>query len=151
MPLCLKAALSGAVLSVTVLGSAQAQYVTDEAGYAVSPSYGYAGSAIRGDYVGAPFTRFPRPDQIVPSAWGYGTYGVPTVAGIHPAPVGTPTVYVIDAPAPRARRQAVLRPRIVTRDRRGASPSMPAPAPTVSAGGARVVTVSVPHRQAALR
>ncbi|MCJ2080528.1 hypothetical protein [Methylobacterium sp. J-090] len=145
---CLKAALLGAVLSVTALGSAQAQVVSDEAGYAVVSTYGYAGSAIRGDYVGAPLTRFPRPDQIVPSAWGYGTYGVPTVAGIHPAPVGTPTVYVIDAPAPVVRRRVASRPRLVTRSADRVAPQ-PAAAPAASAGGARVVTVSVPHRQAA--
>lgn len=150
MPSRLTAALLGAALSCTALGSAQAQYASDEAGYAVVSTYGYAGSAIRGDYVGAPLTRFPRPDQIVPSAWGYGTYGVPTVAGIHPAPVGTPTVYVIDAPAPTVRRQAA-RPRVVTRNRTAGVLARPAAAPAVSTGGARVVTVTVPHRQAALR
>ena len=62
MPSRLTAALLGAALSCTGLGSAQAQYASDEAGYAVVSTYGYAGSAIRGDYVGAPLTRFPRPD-----------------------------------------------------------------------------------------
>lgn len=82
--------------------TAAAQSACGYEGFGARQSYtgecAYAGSAIRGDYVGAPLTRFPRPSELVPSAWGYGTYGIPTVSGIRQAPVGTPTIYVIDAP-----------------------------------------------------
>ena len=147
----LKATLLGAALSCATFAGAQAQVIYGDVG----PGYGYAGSAIRGDYVGAPLTRFPRPDQIVPSAWGYGTYGVPTVSGIHPAPVGTPTVYVIEPPAPAARATAKAHttagPRVLARDRASRFAPAPSATPYASAGGARVVPVSVPARQATLR
>lgn len=124
--------------------------------------YGYAGSAIRGDYVGAPLTRFPRPSELVPSAWGYGTYGIPTVSGIRQAPVGTPTVYVIDAPgAASASGSGSARPRILTRGRDGrlhqarefrgqgfrdrdAQNGDPHPRMALQSGS-RVITVSVPR------
>jgi len=139
---CLKMSLLGAVVASTMSGGAQAQVIYGDAG----STYGYAGPAIRGDYVGAPFTRFPRPDQLVPSAWGYGTYGVPTVSGIAPAPVGTPTVYVIEAPAPvirkkAARSSAVARPRANTLSQ----------APAIAPDGPRIISVRVPSRQASLR
>lgn len=136
----LQATLLGTALSCAVLGGAQAQVI-----YGAAPAYGYAGPAIRGDYVGAPFTRFPRPDQLVPSAWGYGTYGVPTVSGIPPAPVGTPTLYVIESPSTLARTKPLR-----SRARASSRPNAWAEAPP-SAGGARIVSVTVPPRQASLR
>ncbi|MDR7035298.1 hypothetical protein J2X36_000033 [Methylobacterium sp. BE186] len=103
--------------------------------------YGYADGLIGGSYIGAPFTRVPRPSQIVPAPWTYGTYGVPTFSGKRQAPVGEPTVYVIDAPA--ARTRAPGKARILSRGRDGEwSRFEAAPA---SAGGARVITVSVPR------
>ena len=121
-------------------------------GYGHTPvqavEYGYGGPAIRGDYVGAPFTRFPRPTELVPSAWGYGTYGVPTVAGIRPASIGTPTVYVIDSP-PRTVRQtrAAASPRILSRSRDGrwSRSEGGAGAQVASHAGPRVVSVKVGH------
>ena len=62
--------------------------------------YGYAGDFVRGTYIGAPLTRVPRPSQLVPSPWSYGTYGIPTVSGIPAAPAGQPTLTVIDARGP---------------------------------------------------
>jgi hypothetical protein len=124
-----------------MFGAAQAQVIY---GDRAASTYGYAGPAIRGDYVGAPLTRFPRPDQLVPSAWGYGTYGVPTVSGLSPAPVGTPTVYVIEAPAVRtkaARSRVLARPRANTFSE----------APTVAPDGPRIISVRVPVRQASIR
>ena len=93
-------------------------------GYAADP--GFAGEFVRGTYIGAPLTRVPRPTQIVPSPWSYGTYGVPTVTGIPAAPAAQPTLTVIDA-APRTRRGA----RAV-----GTGP----------VSGARVIAVQVPRR-----
>lgn len=144
----LPTSLLGAALSCAVLGGAQAQVI-----YGAAPTYAYAGPAIRGDYVGAPFTRFPRPDRLVPSAWGYGTYGVPTVSGIAPAPIGTPTVYVIDSPSALARTKPLrARAQASSRSRPQASfrPDSWAEAPPV-AGGARIISVTVPPRRASLR
>ena len=105
--------------------------------------YGFADAAVNGAYIGAPYTRFPRPSELVPPAWGYGTYGIPTTTGIRQAPVADPTVYVIDSPAP-ARRQA-SRSRVISRasDGRWIEPTS---APGVTAGGARIVTVSTQGR-----
>ena len=139
----LKATLLGAALSCATFAGAQAQVIYGDVG----PGYGYAGSAIRGDYVGAPLTRFPRPDQIVPSAWGYGTYGVPTVAGIRSAPVGTPTVYVIEAPRTATSETRRTRARVLSRS---SAPHF-APVAERRSGSARVITVGVPQRQADLR
>lgn len=143
----------GVALAAGLAGSAQAQTVS----YGQAVPYGYddsyAGPLIRGDYIGAPLTRFPRPAELVPSAWGYGTYGIPTVAGIRSAPVGTPTVYVIEAP--RAAVRARARSRILSRARSGrwsqVSENRGAPVVTGHAGGARVISVAVPQRQATLR
>jgi len=93
-------------------------------GYAADP--GFAGEFVRGTYIGAPLTRVPRPTQIVPTPWSYGTYGVPTVTGIQAAPAAEPTLTVINA-APYGRRGA----RAV-----GADP----------VAGARVIAVQVPRR-----
>ncbi|KAA0123992.1 hypothetical protein CIW48_11000 [Methylobacterium sp. P1-11] len=93
-------------------------------GYAGDP--GFAGEFVRGTYIGAPLTRVPRPTQIVPSPWSYGTYGVPTVSGIPAAPAAQPTLTVINA-APQERRGG----RAVGAD---------------TAPGARIIAVQVPRR-----
>ena len=90
---------------------------------------GHARAFVRGAYVGAPLTRFPRPTQIVPTPWSYGTYGVPTVSGIPPAPVAQPTLTVIDGRGPAASA------------RRGEGWAMEG-----RAAGARVIEVRVPRR-----
>lgn len=111
-------------------------------------SYAYAEPLVRGDYIGAPLTRFPRPSDLVPSAWGYGTYGVPTVAGIRPAPVGVPTVYIVDSADPVVRRKAPVRSRVLLRERDGrwsqAGAEVGATASTAS--GARIIPVRAPRR-----
>lgn len=140
---CLKMSLLGAVIACAGLGSAEAQAID---GDGVASTYGYAGPAIRGDYVGAPLSRFPRPDQLVPRAWGYGTYGVPTVSGIAPAPAGTPTVYVIEPSTP-AMRKTTARSRVLARPRADTFAQTHAPAPD----GPSIVAVRVPSRQAAFR
>ncbi len=108
--------------------------------------------------MGAPFTRVPRPHRTRSSAWGYGTYGIPTVAGIRSPPVGTPTVYVIETPPARSARALAptRRAKVVarTRDGRGSrGPEGPAAASAAMdhAGGARVVTVGVPQGRGTLR
>jgi hypothetical protein len=160
-------ALAGALILSGLAGTAQGQDLIygrdDEAGYAG----GFGGPLIRGDYVGAPFTRVPRPSELVPGAWGYGTYGIPTVAGIRSAPAGTPTVYVIDAPRSVARAAAPGRSRVLTRNRQDRWSAAPgdarsqagsrafqaqgggfqaAPPAGEMSGGARVVPVRVSHR-----
>jgi len=124
------AGLAGALVLSGLAGTAQGQDLAygsyPYAGY----ENGYGGPLIHGDYVGAPLTRFPRPSELVPSAWGYGTYGIPTVAGIRSASVGTPTVYVIDgqpsalrtAPGPRPGSDAQPPGALVGRGRRRADP-----------------------------
>ncbi|AWN34657.1 hypothetical protein [Methylobacterium radiodurans] len=107
-----------------------------------APRYGFADEAVRGAYIGAPLTRFPRPSEIVPPAWSYGTYGVPTVSGIPPAPVGEPTLTVINAREP-ARRPAPG-PRILARDAGGGWSS--AEAGGYRPAGVRVIEVQVPRR-----
>jgi len=66
----------------------------------------FAGPFVRGTYIGAPLTRVPRPSQIVPAPWSYGTYGVPTVSGIAAAPAQPPTITVINATNTAANRAA---------------------------------------------
>jgi len=132
-----------AVLSCAAIG-AQAQGVGYGYGHTYGgDGYGFAEPAIRGDYIGAPFTRTPRPSDLVPSVWGYGTYGVPTMTGIRTATVGVPTVYVIDAPARAVRHRG---PRIVSRDGRWSQAETQGEPRPASAGGARVIAVSVPRR-----
>lgn len=82
--------------------------------------YGYADEFVRGSYVGAPFTRVPSPSDIVPAPWSYGTYGIPTVSGIAAAPVGQPTLTVINGRGSRARSE--------------------------DGGAARVIEIAVPRR-----
>ncbi|AWN40879.1 hypothetical protein [Methylobacterium durans] len=110
-------------------------------------AYGFADGLVGGSYIGAPFTRVPRPSEIVPAPWTYGTYGVPTFSGKRQAPVGEPTLYVIDAPAARSRvsgRTTPAKSRIQSRARDGQWSRLDSGA--ASAGGVRVITVSVPRR-----
>ncbi len=104
-------------------------------------AYGFADAGISGAYIGAPQTRFPRPSELVPSALGYGTYGVPTVTGIRQAPAAQPTVYVIDRSAQPIRERS-SRPRLLTR-RKGGKWVEPTDSAVSDAGGARVVSLSV--------
>ncbi|MBE7200529.1 MAG: hypothetical protein INR70_22380 [Parafilimonas terrae] len=94
---------------------------------AYADGYGFAGEFVRGDYIGAPLTRVPSPTQIVPSPWSYGTYGIPTVSGIAPAPTAQPTLTVIHAASPKGRQRlgAVAEERT---------------------GGAQIIAVRVPRR-----
>jgi hypothetical protein len=88
---------------------------------------GFAGEFVRGTYIGAPLTHIPRPTQIVPAPWSYGTYGIPTVTGIAPSPAAQPTLTVIDGLGPRGRRSA-------------------RPLDDGQAAGARIIAVQVPRR-----
>ncbi|KQO67695.1 hypothetical protein [Methylobacterium sp. Leaf89] len=155
------AGLAGALVLSGLAGTAQGQDLAygsyPYAGY----ENGYGGPLIHGDYVGAPLTRFPRPSELVPSAWGYGTYGIPTVAGIRSASVGTPTVYVIEGQPSASRAAAPGRSRVLTRGRQGrwsdaAGPTrargrggpFQAAAPVAeTSGGARVIPVRVSPAQ----
>ncbi|HEV7439743.1 MAG TPA: hypothetical protein VGN94_08990 [Methylobacterium sp.] len=136
-----------------IAGSAAAQDLTYVGGPGPGYGSGYGDNLVGGAYVGAPFTRFPSPRELVPPAWGYGTYGVPTVSGIRRAPVGEPTVYVIDSPAPRPQRSS--RARILSRDRDGrwsqlqpfgATDAAGGTRPAAYSGGARIIPVTVPRR-----
>ncbi|TXM90096.1 hypothetical protein FV219_22510, partial [Methylobacterium sp. WL122] len=71
------------------------------AAYAGQGGYGFADEAVRGAYVGAPFSSVPSPNRIVPAPWSYGTYGVPTISGLREAPVAAPSVTVVN-PGERA-------------------------------------------------
>jgi hypothetical protein len=117
--------LSGLLLAGPACAQGVHPYVAAGAG-------DFAGPFVRGTYIGAPLTRVPRPTEIVPSPWSYGTYGVPTVSGIAAPPAQPPTLTVINAtdPAPRSMRE-----------RRGDRA-------TVSGrnAGAQIVTVQVPRR-----
>ncbi|WP_053080546.1 hypothetical protein [Methylobacterium variabile] len=55
-----------------------------------------AGGALEPGLVAEPYFKLPRPSELVPSAWGEGTYGIPTVAGIPPQPRAEPVLYVIN-------------------------------------------------------
>ncbi len=136
--------LCGAAMLSCAAGGVQAQGVGY--GYAhsyVGEGYGFAEPAIRGDYIGAPYTRTPRPSELVPSVWSYGTYGVPTMTGIRTATVGVPTVYVIDAPPRTARHRGS---RVVSRDGGWSNADIRDEPRPASAGGARVIAVNVPRR-----
>ncbi|SFM28329.1 hypothetical protein [Methylobacterium pseudosasicola] len=91
----------------------------------------FAGPFVRGTYIGAPLTRVPRPTEIVPSAWSYGTYGIPTVTGIAASPAQQPSITVINAtgPAPRPTRERRTE-RVVDS----------------YAAGPQIITVQVPRR-----
>lgn len=117
--------------------------------YAAS-GYAFAGNAIDGTYIGAPFTRIPSPSRLVPPAWGYGTYGVPTVAGVREAPSARPALYVIERQG-RAENRLLPRrsARVVSRGGDGRWTDLPVGAPeraTVEQSGAQVVSVRVPAR-----
>lgn len=94
---------------------------------AYADSYGFASEFVRGDYIGAPLTRVPRPTEIVPSPWSYGTYGIPTVSGIAPAPTAQPSLTVIQSGTARGRRHLGA----IAEDR---------------STGARIIAVQVPRR-----
>ena len=88
-----------AVLAIPAVAPASAQGLRTVAPHGTvygTDGYGYADEFVRGNYVGAPLTRFPRPSQIVPTPWSYGTYGIPTVSGMPPAPTGQPTLTVVN-------------------------------------------------------
>ncbi|TNC12324.1 hypothetical protein FF100_15950 [Methylobacterium terricola] len=75
--------------------------------------YGGAG-ALEPGLVAEPYFKLPRPSELVPSAWGEGTYGIPTVAGIPPQPKADPVLYVINGgerPVGGARVVSVQAPR----------------------------------------
>lgn len=111
-----------------------------------APAYGYAGNLVDGTYVGAPFTRVPSPSRIVPPAWGYGTYGVPTVAGMRDAPVARPALYVVERQGPAVNRLAPRRSaRVVSRSGQGLWTDVPSTG-SVERSGAQVVSVRVPAR-----
>ena len=135
--LALAAALTSGV------GAAGAQGIR-AAGYAPSygepVAYGFADEAVRGSYVGAPLTRFPSPNQIVPAPWSYGTYGVPTLSGLRPAPVAVPRLTVIDVGALAAPVRRSPGARILSRDGgRGWTPVEPV-------SGVHVVAVKTGRR-----
>lgn len=111
--------------------------------YGAYGGYGFADAAVSGAYLGAPYTRLPRPNELVPPVWGYGTYGVPTTTGIRQAPTADPTVYVIDGPTP-ARRHAT-RARVLSRGSDG-NWAGPAAAAGEASSGARIVSISVGNR-----
>lgn len=135
--------------TLLVLGTASGASA-DPYGYAYGygdGGYRFAGPVVEGAYLGAPFTRLPSTSRIVPPAWGYGTYGIPTAAGIRDTPVARPTLTVIERPAsaglrPAARRQGA---RVLSKDSRGIWTD---PAPRSEGGefGAQVVSVRVPAR-----
>lgn len=106
----------------------------------------FAGPALEGVYLGAPFTRLPSTSRLVPPAWGYGTYGVPTVAGIRDAPAARPTLTVIERPAATTRRIAARRgARVLTKEPTGTW-TEPRPRSEAEPAGARIVSVRVPAR-----
>ena len=103
--------------------------------------YGFADAGVSGAYVGAPFTRFPRPRDLVPPAQGSGTFGIPTIAGIREASASQPVVYAI-AGGPR---RAASRARVLSREDSGWLPD-DAGASAGPGGAVRVVSVDVPRR-----
>jgi len=142
--------LAAGTLLAVVASAAQAESLS-YAGTGYGPrvyaasGYGFAGNAIDGSYIGAPFTRVPSPDRLVPPAWGYGTYGVPTVAGIREAPSARPALYVIER---QGRAENRLLPRrsakVVSRGRDGTWTD--AGIGAAERSGAQVVPMRVPGR-----
>ncbi|WP_051086510.1 hypothetical protein [Methylobacterium sp. WSM2598] len=124
--------------------------------FAADP-YGFAGGVVAGGeavppiVTEGPLLTLPRPAELVPTAWGYGTYGVPTVAGIPSPPRAEPVVYVIDgvgAARPRAGEPGAAGPAVYRRARDGswlAAGTVERPAAR-RVGGARVVEIAVPRR-----
>lgn len=117
------------MLAVACPAAAQDFYRAEPYGPAYRGADGYAGEFVRGAYIGAPLTRVPRPSQIVPTPWSYGTYGIPTVAGIPGTPAGRPTLTIINAGRSNASSRA-------SEDSSVAD----------GAAGARVIEVRVPRR-----
>lgn len=115
-------------------------------GYSGYSEVRFAGPAIEGAYLGAPFAPLASTSRIVPPAWGYGTYGIPTVAGVRDAPAARPTLTVIERRRPAAGRLAPRRhgPRILSKDSSGTWVD-PASRSEVE-GGPQVVSVQVPAR-----
>ncbi len=115
------------LLALVLAAPASAQGFSGAVPYAsgYADGYGFGGPFLRGDYIGAPLTRVPSPTQIVPAPWSYGTYGVPTVSGIAPAPAAQPALLVIQGVGPKGRRRAVSDDRTA---------------------GAQVIAVQVPRR-----
>ena len=104
--------------------------------------YGFGGGPVASGYETYEPRLVPHSTDLVPPAWGYGVYGVPSATGIAKAPAARPTVYVIDRPA--AGRREGGRARILSRrsggdwgDARGSD---------TGPGGARIVSVTVPRR-----
>lgn len=139
MPRCILA------LALVVAPVAHAEDVTDS-GYGHPGTFrprfdeSYAGPYIVASPRTGSLPPIPRPTELVPSAWGYGTYDVPTATGIRPAPVGTPTLYVIDTPTDARRKARSQGPRILSRGRR--NPVSTSINPPMQAG-ARIVTVAI--------
>ncbi|MFE1601989.1 hypothetical protein [Methylobacterium sp. ID0610] len=117
---------------------------------------GFAGGVVASEaappvVAEGPLLTLPQPSELVPSAWGYGTYGIPTVAGIASPPRAEPVVYVIEGGSPRApatARTASIGPAVYGRTRGGAweKRAQPARPPASRSGAARVVEVAVPRR-----
>ncbi|MEH3118553.1 MAG: hypothetical protein PGN25_13415 [Methylorubrum populi] len=131
-------------LALLFLPGASVGAAADPYGYG-SSGYGFAGPAVEGAYLGAPFTRLPSTSRIVPPAWGYGTYGVPTVAGIRDAPAARPTLTVIHGQTDRRAGPRRRGARILSKDSEGIW-TEPAPRSGTEGSGARVVSVRVPAR-----
>ncbi len=110
--------------------------------YGVQGGYGFADEAVRGAYVGAPFSSVPSPNRIVPAPWSYGTYGVPTISGLRETPAAAPSLTVIN-PGLRPSGRRAPGPRILSRGRDGAWSSA---GHRQAGNGVSVVTVSVPQR-----
>lgn len=144
-------ARAAGLAALMVLGASAATAEPYGSPYAYTYGYGdggyrFAGPLVEGSYVGAPFTRLPSTSRIVPPAWGYGTYGVPTVAGIRDAPAARPTLTVIERQGSVGARPALRRPgaRVLSKDPKG---TWTDPAPrSEGEGGAQVVSVRVPAR-----
>ncbi|ACL61138.1 hypothetical protein [Methylobacterium nodulans] len=86
-----------------------------------------------------PLLTLPRPAELVPSAWGYGTYGIPTVAGIASPPRAEPVVYVIDGVGSRG-------PAELGRRRNGSWQAAEKGPALRRSEPARVVGIAVPRR-----
>ncbi|MBB2962373.1 hypothetical protein [Methylobacterium sp. R2-1] len=145
----MRPAMRPALATLLLLGTASGA-AADPYGYAYGygeSGYRFAGPVVEGAYLGAPFTRLPSTSRIVPPAWGYGTYGVPTVAGIRDTPVARPTLTVIERQGAVGSRLPVRRPsaRVLTKDPKGGWTD-PGPRSEGERGGAQVVSVRVPAR-----
>lgn len=144
-------ARAGGLATLITLGAVSGA-AADPYGYSYSYRYvgtghRFAGPAVEGAYLGAPFTRLPSTSRIVPPAWGYGTYGVPTLAGIREAPAARPTLTVIEGQGSAGNRPAIRRrgARVLSKDSKGIWTD-PAPRSEIEESGARVVSVRVPSR-----